>query len=220
MKGLKLLYLDELVGFARSRVMHVLFIGLPALTVLLRLVQPDTEGVPLFSFVAILVSSIGGTLSAVLLSTTVTNERTGGVYDLFLIRPVSRGSLLLSKFFAALSALLVAVVLSMAVGVAVDLIAGRYTAAVVSESLEAIVLCIAGMAVACSVGLFFGTVFDSVAVSAILAVYLGNQLSALVLLPAVFFERIDPMLFALVTGVVVPAAILVVTIRIFSKKTV
>ncbi|MFW5744316.1 MAG: hypothetical protein ACOC2D_13655 [Spirochaetota bacterium] len=38
---------------------------------LLRLVQPDTEGISFFSFTAILIASIWGTLEPVLLSVSV-----------------------------------------------------------------------------------------------------------------------------------------------------
>lgn len=214
------LYRDELVGMSRSRVMHTLWIGLPVLTAILRAIQPDTEGIPLLMFVAILISSIGGTLSAVLLSTTVTNERTRGVYDLFLIRPVSRSVLLLSKFFAALSVLIVGVGLSAIVGIGVDAIAGTLDSRIIVESLKSIVMSIAGIATACSVGLLFGTLFDSVAVSAILSVYLGNQLGGIILLPGILIESLDPVLFAVTVGIALPAVILYITVRVFAKKTV
>ena len=96
------LYRDELSGFARSKVMIILWIGLPALVILLRLIRPDADEIPLFVFTAVLISAIGGTLSAVMLSTTVTNEKQRHVYDLFLVRPVQRSTLLLAKYFAVL----------------------------------------------------------------------------------------------------------------------
>jgi len=98
-----LIYKDELQGFLRSKVMIILAIGLPALVIALRLIQPTTEGIPFFSFTAILIASIGGKLGAVLLSTGITNERAHHVYDLFLIRPVRRSALVLGKFFCSRS---------------------------------------------------------------------------------------------------------------------
>ena len=109
----------ELSGFMRSKVIIVLWVGLPLIAILLRLLQPDTDELTLLMFVAIIVSGIGGTLSAVLLGTTITNERIHGVYDLFLIRPVTRKDLLLGKFFAGISAVLAAVLLSVVLGIAV-----------------------------------------------------------------------------------------------------
>ncbi len=213
-----LLYADELRGFARSKVMYVLWIGLPVLTIILRLIQPDTEDIPLLSFVAIMIASIGGTLSAVLLSTTVTSERNRHVYDLFLIRPVRRGDLVLAKYFAALTCLVIATVLSMLLGAGIDAIAGNLQPGLVKQSLESVVISVAGMAIACSVGLLFGIVINSVAVSAILSVYLGNQLSAIIILPAVMIESLNKIAFSAAVGIAIPVALIFVTITVFKRK--
>lgn len=213
-----LLYTDELRGFARSKVMYVLWIGLPVLTIIIRLARPDTEGIPLLSFVAIMIASIGGTLSAVLLSTTVTSERNRHVYDLFLIRPVERRDLIIAKYLAALTCLVIAAVLSMGLGAAVDAFSGNLQPGIVKNSLESVVISVASMAIACSVGLFFGIVVNSVAVSAILSVYLGNQLSAIIILPTVLVESLNRMGFSAAVGIAFPVVLLFVTIKIFERK--
>jgi ABC-2 type transport system permease protein len=213
------MYIDEITGFIRSRIIHVLLVGLPLLTLFLRLIRPDTEGVPLLLFVSIVLASVGGTISAVLLGTTVANERSRGVYDLFLIRPVTRPVLLLSKYFASLTVLLGAVLASMALALVVDAVMGTYSPGVLQSAAESVILSVAGMAVACSVGLLFGTIFDSVAVTAVLSVYLGNQLSAVIILPPLFVEGIEPLSFAPVAGIAVPAIILFIAIKVFSRKT-
>ena len=214
----RILFVDEFRGFAKSRIMIVLWIGLPLLTLTLRLLVPAAEGLSQLQLVSVVIASVGGTLAAVMLGTTLTSERNRSVYDLFLIRPVSRRDLLLAKFAANLSSLFAAVVLSVALGTIVDLIAGNLSGGVARGIVESLVLSVTGIATACSVGLLFGTIFDSVAVTAILSVYLGNQLSSIVLLPGIFLDRVDPLLFSAVAGVATCVVVLVAAIYIFERK--
>ena len=79
--------------------MIILWIGIPLLSFLLHFI-PNTEDFPITSLVAILIASIGGTLAAAMLSTSIASEKSRHVYDLFLIRPVRRRNILLAKFFA------------------------------------------------------------------------------------------------------------------------
>lgn len=214
----RILYTDELRGLARSRVMIALWVGLPLLTLLLKLIQPNTEGVPLLIFAAVLVGSIGGTLSAVLLSTTITGERNRHVYDLFLTRPVRRGTLLLAKFFAALSCLFVAALGSVGLALVVDTATGALVPGLAGQLGESLLVSVAGMAVASAVGVLFGVLVNSIAVSAILSVYLGNQLSAIIILPTVFVEGLNVPLFAGLVGAVVPAILMIAAIAVFERK--
>jgi ABC-2 type transport system permease protein len=215
---LRTLYFDELRGFARSRVMVALWIGLPAISITLKLLQPNTEGIPLFTFVAIMIGSIGGTLSAVLLSTTVTSERARHVYDLFLVRPVRRGVLLISKYLAAITCLFAAAALSLGIAFVVDMLTTTDAASVAGPLGQSILVSAAAMAIASAVGILFGVLINSVAVSAILAVYLGNQLSAAVVLPAVFLERVNVAVFASAIGVGVPVVVLGAAILVFRRR--
>lgn len=77
----RILYNDEIRGFAHSKIIIALWAGLPLLTLLIKFIQPDTEGMSLLFFTGAMVGSIGGTLSAVMLSTTITGERNRHVYD-------------------------------------------------------------------------------------------------------------------------------------------
>ncbi len=214
-----MIYRDELQGFLKSKVFVILVVGLPVLVTGLRLAQPDLEGMSFFIFTAILIASISGTLGSVLLSTAITSERSRHVYEHFLIRPVPRASLLLGKYFAALSALMIAVVVTLGVGLATDALAGRAGAGIVSAGLEPAVLSLAGIAVACSVGTLLGVIVDSVAVSAILSVYLGNQLSALAILPSALAPDLPVVAIAVAAGIVVPTTLLAIAVRIFARKT-
>ena len=214
----RILYTDELRGLARSRVMIALWVGLPLLTLLLKLIQPNTEGVPLLTFAAILAGSIGGTLSAVLLSTTITSERNRHVYDLFLTRPVHRRTLLLAKFFAALTCLFVAALGSIGLALVVDAATGALVPGLAGQLGESLLVSVAGMAVASAVGVLFGVLVNSIAVSAILSVYLGNQLSAIIILPTVLVEGLNVPLFASLVGALVPAAVMVIAVVVFERK--
>jgi ABC-2 type transport system permease protein len=217
---LRLLYTDELAGFSRSKVMIVLWAGLPAVALILRLINPATKGMSTASLVTLVVASIGGTLSAVLLGTTVTSERNRRVYDLFLIRPVARRDLILAKYFAALSCLLAAAVISVLAGVVVDAVSGGFPAAVAGDAVRSLVMSAAGMAVACAVGVLFGVVIDSVAVSAILSVYLGTQIGALVLLPVILVPELPVIPFSLAAGTVISGILLVIAVRVFERKSI
>ena len=216
--NLKTLYTDELRGFARSRVMITLWVGLPLLSLVFRFLQPDTEGIPLLLLVGVLVGSIGGTLSAVLLSTTITGERNRHVYDLFLIRPVGRGALLVAKFLAAFTCLLVAAIVSMGLAVVVDALSGTLVPGIGARIGESLLVSIAGMAIASAAGVLFGVLIDSIAVSAILSVYLGNQLSAIIILPTILVDGLNVTLFASLVGVLVPTAVMVVAVLVFRRK--
>lgn len=217
--NLGILYADELRGFARSRVMLALWIGLPVLSVVFKLAQPNTEGVPLLVLVAILVGSIGGTLAAVLLGTTITGERNRHVYDLFLIRPVRRSTLLLAKFLASFTCLVAAAVVTIGLAVAVDAVSGNLTPGLGHRIGESLLISAASMTIASAVGMLIGVLVNSIAVSAILSVYLGNQLSAIVVLPAVLVPGLNIVLFASLVGVVVPAAVLAIAMLVFRRKT-
>jgi len=216
---LGLLYVDELIGYYKSKLMLVLWVGLPLLSFLMQYLNPDLEGFPVSTFVAILVGSIGGTLSSVMLSTTITAERNRNVYDLFLIRPVKRWELLTAKFFAVLTCLLLAVVISIVMGIVVDVIKiGTPIVELLQTNLESLMVALATISIACSIGVFFGTLINSVAVSAVLSVYLGNQLSAIIILPTVLITGINIILYAVLAGVGVTLLIMTVSIVIFTKK--
>ena len=99
---LQLLYVDELRGFYKSKVMLFLWIGLPIVALLFRFVQVSTTGqaIPFTVISALVVSSLAGTLAAVMLTVSIINEKNRHVYELFLIRPLKRRDIMLSKFLS------------------------------------------------------------------------------------------------------------------------
>lgn len=217
--SLFLLFIDELRGYAKSKVMIVLWIGLPLLSFLIQFINPaDLEGLPISFLVSIVVSSIGGTLSAIMLSTSIVNERNRHVYELFLIRPVRRSSLIFAKYLAVYLCLVIAVSISLIIGIIIDAITGDLTESYLKPTIESLIIALSSMSITCSIGIFFGVLASSVPVAAILSVYLGSQLSTLIILPTMFFQILDPILLALSLGITITIAIMGINILLFSKK--
>ena len=98
--SLWLLFKDELRGFYKSKIMVVLWVGMPLMSILMHFIQPDADGMPVSFLTGLLVASIGGLLAAVMLSTTMVNELGANVYELFLVRPVKRAYILLAKLLS------------------------------------------------------------------------------------------------------------------------
>jgi ABC-2 type transport system permease protein len=219
MNNFFLLLGDEIRGFIKSRIMLALWIGMPVLMIFLYFIQPDTEGIPLTLFSGIIISSIGGLLAAVILSTSIVSEKNNNVYDLFLIRPVKRWNIILAKYFAVIICLTVATILSFAIGLVIDIINNALpTGEILLEFLESIVMSVAAMSISCVMGILIGLLVKSVALAAILAIYLGQQLSVVAVLPAVFFLNISSYVFSVGIGLSVTILVLFIDMIIFSKK--
>jgi len=216
--SLRLLFLDELKGYAKSKVMIVLWFGLPLLSLLIYFLQPDTEGVPISFLVGLLVSSIGGTLSGIMLSTSIVSEKNRHVYDLFLIRPVRRSSLLLAKYFTVYMCLVVAVVISLIFGLIIDEFTVGLSEYFLNETFESLIISMSSMAITCSIGIFFGVLVSSVPVAAILSVYLGSQLSSIILLPTFFIVTLNPVILALTLGISITSVIMSINMYLFSRQ--
>ena len=214
-----LLFYDELRGFYRSKVMIVLWVGLPLLSMIMHFFQPDTEGLPFSILVSIVLSTIGGTLASAMLSTSLASEINQKVYDLFLIRPVKRITILISKFTAVYSCLIIAIIISLSFGLLIDyLTIGDLSELFLITLAESLAISLASIAISCSIGLLFGVTISSVPVAAILSVYIGNQLSALSIIPTLFIEPLNPFLFAAIIGMSVPPVIIAISSLIFLKK--
>lgn len=217
--SLKILFIDELKGFYKSKVMIVLWVGFPLLSLLFHYITPDTEGLPFSSIVAIILSSVGGTLASAMLSTSIASEKMHHVYDLYLIRPVKRTNILLAKYFSVYLCLIIATAISLTLGLILDQIfIGNLPEYVLNQTIESLTISMAAMAISCSIGVFFGIIVSSVPVATILSVYIGNQISAISILPTVFFEFIDPIIFSLLVGSIAAVIMLTVSSILFSRK--
>ncbi len=217
--SLKILFVDELKGFYKSKVMIVLWLGLPLISLLFRYITPEIEEFPFSSVVAIILSSIGGTLASAMLSTSIANEKIRHVYDLFLIRPVKRVNILLAKYFSVYLCLIIATGISLTLGLILDQIfIGTLPEYVLNQTLESLTISLAAMAISCSIGIFFGVIVSSVPVATILSVYIGNQISAISILPTIFLDFIDPIIFSLLVGCIAAVIMLTVSSILFTRK--
>ena len=184
-----LLVRDELVGFAKSKVMVVLWIALPALTTLGYFFMPS-EGngdMPLTVLMGVLVSSFAGTIAAVMVCVDIVNERSRNVYELFLIRPLRPESIVWAKFVATFSCVAIACIISVSVGLVVDLIRGvEVTAELWGQMFETLGLVPAVIAISVAAGIFVGVVLKSILVAVILILYVGPNVAAFPMLPLAF----------------------------------
>lgn len=219
MKIFLLLFKDELKGFYKSKVMLLLWFGMPALVLILHIWNPQSkEQMPLAVLSALTISSISGTLASVMLAVGIVHEKSKGIYSLFLIRPVKRRHILLSKFLSVYSCIAVAALLTIALGFAFDYLSRRgITHEMFKQTTMSLVMSFSMMAIASSAGVLIGVISPSVLVSVILVLYGGNQLAALGFLPF-YFKLPNPMLFMVIAGVCVAAVLLYVSVLLFNKK--
>ncbi|MCX7040605.1 MAG: hypothetical protein NT005_15900 [Spirochaetes bacterium] len=217
--SLPLLYADELAGFSRSRAMLVLWVGMPVVALAIHALQPNLQGqMSLTVFSTLIASSISSTISAVMLSVGIIHEKSRGVYALFLVRPVKRRNILLAKFFAVLTCILVAAAITLAVGMAYDwLRGGMPDLAVLVEVGRSAVTAIASIGIASAAGILIGILSPSVIVGAILVIYGANQLSVLGFLPILL--GLEPAwLYSLAIGVPLSVLLLTVSVALFNRK--
>ena len=214
-----LLFKDELNGFYKSKVMTFLWIGLPLITVLLHLWSPNTgEEIPFTLFSTLLVSSIGGTLAAVMLTVSIVHEKTRHVYDLFLVRPLKRWHIVISKFFAVYTCITIASILTLMLGVVIDyLLMGGTPEAILNDAIQSLAISLSMMAVSSSAGVLIGVISPSVLVGAILVIYGGNQISVIPMLPNML-NISNPVPFTLILGVLISCVLLLIAVFLFSKK--
>ncbi len=214
---MQILFRDELNGFYRSKVMLALWVGLPVLSIMLYLLSPNTGDIPASVFVSLLVGSIGGTLSSAMLAVSIINERERHVYDLFVIRPVKRRDIIMSKFIAVYGCVIIAGVLALGVGLLGDYSVNGLTGGIDLGGLgSSMILLLSMLAISCSVGILIGIVSPSVLVGVILVLYGGNQLAAVAILPVLVAG--SEAWFPLLPGVAISAAFLIGSIFIFNRR--
>ncbi len=214
-----ILFWDEIRGFIKSKIMFALWIGLPLLSLLMHFIQPDTEGISVTIFTSLLLASFGGLLVAVMLSTSIVNDRNSKAFDLFLIRPVKRWHLIISKFVAVFLCVTIASLLSIIIGIIIDYATLSIPITqIIIEAMKSLAIALVAMTIAGSLGILLGILINSVALAAILAFYLGEQLSALVVMPSFFITTFDPTWLSVGIGLAISAILLIVDVIIFNKK--
>jgi ABC-2 type transport system permease protein len=217
---LGLLFVDELRGFYKSKVMIFLWIGLPIVAILFRFVQVSSTGqaIPFTVISSLVVSSLAGTLAAVMLAVSIINEKNRHVYELFLIRPIKRRDIVFSKFLSVYSAVAVAAFISIIVGIAADYATtGTLPTTVLNDTAQSLAISLSMIAVACSAGVLIGIAAPSVLVGAILVIYGGNQISVIPLIPTLT-NLPYANLFTVLIAATVTATLVAVAVWLFNKK--
>lgn len=217
---LQLLYVDELRGFYKSKVMLFLWIGLPIVALLFRFIQVSSTGqaIPFTVISALIVSSLAGTLAAVMLTVSIINEKNRHVYELFLIRPLKRRDIMLSKFLSVYTCVAIASLIAINVGVAADYFtSGTISPTIFKDTAQSLAISLSMVAVACSAGVLIGVAAPSVLVGAILVIYGGNQISVIPLVPTLLnLPQAD--LFTVGLAAAVSAALLTAAVILFERK--
>lgn len=183
-----LLFSDEIRGFYRSRLMLVLWLGLPLAAILIYALTPENlladQPLSLSLFTALMVSTVAALLASVMLSVNLVNEIEDGSLDLFLVRPVRRWEILISKFLAVFICVVVASLIALGAGIGLDVLLLDNSLTQATMGLEDSLLSLfIVMGVSCSAALLISVFSRSVLVAVILVIFGANQLSALLLLP-------------------------------------
>lgn len=217
---LSMLFADELQGFYKSKVMIFLWVGLPLIAILFRFVQVSSTGqsIPFTVISSLVVSSLAGTLSAVMLTVSIINEKNRHVYELFLIRPLKRRDIILAKFLSVYTCVAIASLLAVAVGIAADwTVTGAIPATLLQDTVQSLAISLSMVAVSCSAGVLLGVASPTVLVGAILVIYGGNQISVLPILPTLLnIAYADVLTIGLAAAIAV--ALLWAAIFLFEKK--
>jgi ABC-2 type transport system permease protein len=217
---LPLLYVDELRGFYKSKVMLFLWIGLPIISVLFRFVEYTNTGQTIsFTVIsALVISSLAGTLAAVMLTISVINEKNRHVYELFLIRPLKRREIILAKFLSVYTCVAIASFIAVFFGMGTDyLTTGAISTEILNNLGQSLAVSLSMVAVACSAGVLIGVAAPSVLVGAILVIYGGNQISVIPLVPTLL-NISDATLFTIGLAALITVLILVVAVGLFDRK--
>ena len=215
--SLGLLFRDELKGFYKSKVMVTLWVGLPLLTLVIYFASPSNQGLSLAAFTAILIGSVGGMLAAAMLVSSIISEKSRHVFDLFVIRPVKRRDIVLSKFLATYACVTAAGIIALVFGALFDLARnGHLQGDILSVSFNALIMAASMTAIACSAGVLIGFFANSMLTGIVLVIYGANQLSVVAALPGLFLPN-EPLL-PLIPGISVTVVLLVVTVGMFNRK--
>ena len=189
----RLLVRDELIGFARSKVMLVLWVVLPCIALLGFLLLPQrifgSGRAPMTAtaFMSLLESSVAGTVAALMIAVDIVSERNRNVYTLLVIRPIRREAIIEAKFIAVFGCVAIACIVSLLFGIVIDVFRGMPpTAASLADTGKELVRMTAVIAIATACGALFGVLARSILVAVILVLYVGQNIAVIPLLPTYF----------------------------------
>jgi len=217
--ALSLIFLDELKGFYKSKVMIALWLIFPIITILIHYLTPGTSGdMPLSLFTSIIISSIGGLIASIILTVQIIHEKDAKAYDLFLIRPIKRWYLLVSKFFAVFICVTIAISIALSVGIAIDLFQNEVILDILLPGIiDSFVMSISIIAISSSFGILIGVASPSIIVGVLIVIFIGQYVEILPLIPA-FIGINNSVIFVTLVGIFVTIALMVMAIIAFERK--
>jgi ABC-type Na+ efflux pump permease subunit len=194
--ALFILVRDEFAGFAKSKVMLVLWFLMPAIAISSYLLLPtaikarsgDGFSITAAMFASALTSTLSGTIAGIMVAVDIVSERNRKVYDLFVIRPMRRESIVWSKFLASFACVAIACIIAVSAGLVIDLARGDAPAGEMLHDLAKSFATLLGViAVSAGTGVFFGILSRSSIVAAVILAFQLVQFFQIVpLLPSFF----------------------------------
>jgi len=219
--SLQLIFYDELKGFYKSKVMIALWIIFPAIALLIHYISSlYTDGaISVSSTVSLIVSTIGGLVASIMLTVSIIHEKDARVYDLFLIRPIKRWHILISKFFAVFICVTVAGLLALSLGILSDyLLQNELILDIVLPGIiDSFIITISIIGISCSFGVLIGVISPSVVVGVIIIIFIGQYVEIIPLLP-IIFEIENSVGFVVLLGVMVTVILMILSIFAFNRK--
>lgn len=220
-----LLIKDELWGFAKSKVMIVLWCVLPTIATLGYLVISNTElkgsmgnMLSATAFMSLIISNIAGTIASLMVAVEIVGEKNRKVYELFIIRPIPRRAIILAKFISVFGCVTVACIISLAVGITVDWARGdALTGPQIFDAFKSTVALTGAIALSAAVGVFFGVVSRTILVAVLLILFCPN-LAIVPMLPMYFGILPDSfwLMMAISAGLV--ALVLFTSVKLFKRN--
>lgn len=214
-----LIFIDELKGFYKSKVMIALWIIFPLITILVHYLTPGTTGdAPLSLFTSILISSIGGLLASIILTVQIIHEKDARAYDLFLIRPIKRWHIMVSKYLAVLLCVIVAISIALSVGIAIDLFQNEVILEFLLPGIvESFIMTISVISISCAFGVLLGVVSPSIVAGVLIVIFIGQYVQILPMIPSLMGIN-DPIIFVSLIGILVTIILMAVALIVFERK--
>lgn len=213
-----LIFKDELTGFYKSKTMIFLWIGLPVLAILIHVSSQSTD-MSLSILVSLVVSSIGGLLASVMLTVNIINEKDTRVYDLFLIRPLKRWHILVSKFLAVYICVSIACIIAISIGLLVDYSESQIAFDIIVQNIfEPFIMTLSVIAISSSIGILIGVVAPSILVGVLLVIFGGNYVSSIPSIIPFIFNIENPFNIVLMLGIIITIVLMGLSILLFNKK--
>ena len=213
-----LIFKDELMGFYKSKTMIFLWIGLPVLAILIH-VSSQSADMSLSILVSLVVSSIGGLLASVMLTVNIINEKDTRVYDLFLIRPLKRWHILVSKFLAVYICVSIACIIAISIGLLVDYSESQIAFDIIIQNIfEPFIMTLSVIAISSSIGILIGVVAPSILVGVLLVIFGGNYVSSIPSIIPFIFNIENPFNIVLMLGIIITIVLMGLSILLFNKK--